>query len=519
MATEAEDEADRQQYLVGSYLLSRYDGTHWSKPIELAKLGRSFVVSDHRMVMAGDSLFIIMEHQDEVSSKENPYIDYICVTPKNAISTQFGIERGRNPQVVRMGDVNMVGYLTQRPDSTQDIRLRTVDMGNNPVASTDSYAQLGKRSVGSFKLTATENAASLDDLALIWSQSVLNPQTDKAESWLCAGRFGKSGQQLFVSYPEQVVQIPDDFTPSAFDGYIDQNNLHVVYAFSDIENDGTAVIQKDVQFTNSVRIKDCVIVAANATSADNIPFNLSVQNTGYAPITKITADIGETSVEFTNLNLLPGESANLAGYFAIDTNNYDGQEQMEVTAQFGGMNIALARRRAPSADASSYASAMMAPLVRRTIMPRSQATAARAMRRADTEPIEGTATVTIPVTDLFDSGQPRTKVIRLQAADLPADQQAIIKVVVSSADGAPVADVHPENNHVPVPLYAQDGNTVTLLGDVNRDGQVDAADATTLAMHLVGIALPVFAEEAADANGDGRITVADISAIVSICIR
>ena len=141
------------------------------------------------------------------------------------------------------------------------------------------------------------------------------------------------------------------------------------------------------------------------------------------------------------------------------------------------------------------------------------------MRRADTEPIEGTATVTIPVTDLFDSGQPRTKVIRLQAADLPADQQAIIKVVVSSADGAPVADVHPENNHVPVPLYAQDGNIITLLGDVNRDGQVDAADATTLAMHLVGIALPVFAEEAADANGDGRITVADISAIVSICIR
>ncbi len=583
MATEDEDEADRQQYLVGSYLLSRYDGNQWSKPIELAKLGRSFVVSDHRMVMAGDSLFIIMEHQDEVSSKENPYIDYICVTPKNAISTQFGIERGRNPQVVRMGDVNMVGYLTQRPDSTQDIRLRTVDMGNNPVASTDSYARLGKRSVGSFKLTATENAASLDDLALIWSQSVLNPQTDKAESWLCAGRFGKSGQQLFVSYPEQVVQIPDDFTPSAFDGYIDQNNLHVVYAFSDIENDGTAVIQKDVQFTNSVRIKDCVIVAANATRADNIPFNLSVQNTGYAPITKITADIGETSVEFTNLNLLPGESANLAGYFAIDTNNYDGQEQMEVTAQFGGMNIALARRRAPSADASSYASAMMTPLVRRTIMPRSQATAARAMRRAatdptmtatatidmtieatdlsctvlsnrikdtrntviakvancsplpllagqtvtaglyataaDTEPIEGTATVTIPVTDLFDSGQPRTKVIRLQAADLPADQQAIIKVVVSSADGAPVADVHPENNHVPVPLYAQDGNIITLLGDVNRDGQVDAADATTLAMHLVGIALPVFAEEAADANGDGRITVADISAIVSICIR
>ena len=146
--------------------------------------------------------------------------------------------------------------------------LPTAD--NNPVASTDSYARLGKRSVGSFKLTATENAASPGDLALIWSQSVLNPKTDKAESWLCAGRFGKSGQQLYVSYPEQVVQIPDDFTPSAFDGYLDQDNLHVVYALSDIGNDGTAVMRNDVKFTNSVRVKDCVVVAANATSADNV---------------------------------------------------------------------------------------------------------------------------------------------------------------------------------------------------------------------------------------------------------
>jgi len=138
---------------------------------------------------------------------------------------------------------------------------------------------------------------------------------------------------------------------------------------------------------------------------------------------------------------------------------------------------------------------------------------------ADTEPIEGTSTVNIPVSDLFADGQSLSKVIRLQAVDLPADQQAVIKVVVSSADGAVVTDVHSENNHVPVPLYAEDGNIITLLGDVNRDGRVDAADATTLALHLVGIALPVFVEEAADVNGDGRVSIADAATIVSICLR
>ena len=581
MATEAEDEADRQQYLEGSYLLSRYDGTQWSQPIELARLCRSFVVSDHRMVMHGDSLFIIMEHQDEVSSKENPYIDYICVTPKNAVSTQFGIERGRNPQVVRMGDVNMVGYLTQRPDSTQDIRLRTVDMGNNPVAATDSYARLGKRSVGSFKLTATADAASLDDLALIWTQSVLNPETDETESWLCAGRFGKSGQQLYLSYPEQVVRIPDDFTPSAFDGYIDEDNLHVVYALSDISNDGTAVIQKDVKFTNSVRVKDCVIVAANATSADNIPFRLSVQNTGYAPITALTADMGDTHVEFTDMNLMPGETADLAAYFAINTDNYDGQEQLQLTAQFGGMSVALARRKS-----MSQSSVIELPrLMQRTITSRSDATALLAARRAatdptmtasatvdcqvqatdlsctvvsnrirdtrnsviakvtncsplpllsgqtvtaglyasaaDTEPIEGTSLVTIPTSELYADGKPLTKMIRLQADDLTDDMQAIIKVVVSDGSESIVTDIRPENNHVPVSLYRDDGSMVAARGDVNRDGSVDMADVTALASIILGKdnTQPYqYDHNAADVNGNGGISIADVTALLSIIL-
>ena len=578
-ATKADNEEDRQQYLVGSYLLSRYDGTEWSKPIELAKLSQSFVVSDHRVVMSGDSLLIIMEHQDDLSSKDNPYIDFITVTPKNTVSTQMGVERGRNPQVVRMGDVNMVGYLTVRPDSTQDIRLRTVDMGNNGVATTDGYARLGKRSIGGFKLTATENAQSLDDLALIWSQSVLDPETGNAASWLCAGRFGKSEQQLYVSYPEQVVQIPDDFTPSAFDGYIDANNLHVIYALSDLGNDGTAVIQKDVTFTNSIRVKDCAIKTASAQNSDQIPFQLSVQNTGYAPITAITAEIGLTTVEYTNLRLLPGETTELTGFFAIDTENYDGQEQMEVSARFGGMSARLAPRRT-----SSTTSFVMPPVMKRTIMTRSEASAQRAAARraasdptmtasatidctveatelsctvlsnrikdtqntviakvtncspvpllsgytvtaglyasaADTEPIEGTSLVTIPISQLYANGKSLSKVIRLQANDLAENLEAYIKVVVSDAEGNVVTDVHPENNHVPVLLYSEDGSLVVIPGDVNRDGTVSITDVGLVIDQILGSRPANFHFEAADLNQDNTVSITDVGLIIDIILR
>jgi len=547
MATESEVDEDRQQYIEGSYLLSRYDGTEWSQPVELARLSRSFIVSDHHMVMHGDSLLIIMEHQDDIASKDNPYIDFITVTPKNAVSTFMGVERGRNPQVVRMGDVNMVGYLTQRPDSTQDIRLRTVDMGNNSVATTDAYARLGKRSIGTFKLTATENAASLDDLALIWNQSVIHPESGETASWLCAGRFGKSGQQLFVSYPEQVVQIPDDFTASAFDGYIDDNNLHVVYALSDIDNDGTAVMQNDVTFTNDIRIRDCVVSVANATSAGNIPFRLSVQNTGYAPVTAITAEIGTTTVAFNDMNLLPGETADLSGHFAIDTDSYTGEEQMTVTAQFGGLNNALSRRRAPERSASNPAMTatrttdcdvkatdlsctIVANRIKGTtnsvivkvtncsplpLLSGQTVTAGIYSSLTDDEPISGTQLTTIPVSDLYADSHPLSKVIRLQATDLPENLQAFIKVVVSDSEQT-VADVNPENNHVPVTLYSEDGSIVTLPGDANGDGEVNIADVTAVINHINGQQAATFVHAAADVNDDGDINIADVTGIINI---
>ena len=103
---------------------------------------------------------------------------------------------------------------------------------------------------------------------------------------------------------------------------------------------------------------------------------------------------------------------------------------------------------------------------------------------ADTETIEGTTPVTIPISDLYADGRPLSKVIRLQAANLPADQQAFIKVVVGGTDKV-VADVRPENNHVPVSLYATDGNVMTILGDANGDGVVNFADVLTVTSYIL----------------------------------
>ena len=57
-----------------------------------------------------------------------------------------------------------------------------------------------------------------------------------------------------------------------------------------------------------------------------------------------------------------------------------------------------------------------------------------------------------------------------------------------------------------------------LTGDANGDGLVSIADVTATVNHLLGKSVAGFDATAADANGDGTITVADVNAIVNIIL-
>ncbi len=55
-----------------------------------------------------------------------------------------------------------------------------------------------------------------------------------------------------------------------------------------------------------------------------------------------------------------------------------------------------------------------------------------------------------------------------------------------------------------------------LLGDVNKDGNVNVADVTTLINYLMGATVSPFSTEAADMDGNGEINVSDITALINL---
>ena len=61
-------------------------------------------------------------------------------------------------------------------------------------------------------------------------------------------------------------------------------------------------------------------------------------------------------------------------------------------------------------------------------------------------------------------------------------------------------------------------NMSFTLGDVNDDGIVDIADATTLIDYLLGATISPFSMSAADVNGDGDIDVADVTPLIDLIL-
>ena len=57
-----------------------------------------------------------------------------------------------------------------------------------------------------------------------------------------------------------------------------------------------------------------------------------------------------------------------------------------------------------------------------------------------------------------------------------------------------------------------------VLGDANGDGKVTVADYTAIAHYIMGNAPDNFNEKAADVNNDGKINVADYTAVAHLIL-
>ena len=135
------------------------------------------------------------------------------------------------------------------------------------------------------------------------------------------------------------------------------------------------------------------------------------------------------------------------------------------------------------------------------------------------------ATISVAALPASASAGKTLRVKSSSAMILSTDAESL----VLDKDGKAGVKVHGELPGTAALTFSVDGydltatttvNVVTiLLGDVNGDGEVNAADIVVLQNYLSDQQTAGIDESAADADGDGSITAADIPAIVAIILN
>ena len=119
---------------------------------------------------------------------------------------------------------------------------------------------------------------------------------------------------------------------------------------------------------------------------------------------------------------------------------------------------------------------------------------------------------TLNAAALYDATEKQNMVqIVTLTVDQPDFDQMLYLCTVPMAGTEEVKDVKPTNNVLPVNLVGK-----YILGDANNDGKVSVADVTAVINRINGSTSGTFIEKAANVNKDEKISIADVTGIINI---
>ena len=537
-------EGDR--YIDGSLMLSRYDGTYWSYPIEIKRLHRRSVPADYQVTMKNDSVLVMMTLKQDVDNAEKQaQLIYINVSADDKVREHYTLNAGAKPQMVNVNGANLVGYIRTN-EQGRDIELNTVNMKGEPTGKLTGFLGMENRTVNDFRLIVDNEATDLSDVALLWTQSD-QESTDngngtidvKIKNRIYASKLCSNDGQLYFSAPVEIATMPDDVSLVSMDGYLAGLDMKVAYCVSD-ENDGSAVMETPVAFTNAIDHK----INYNPYDVSNeqqVPVTITVVNNGFEPIRSIDVTMnGEATTH--EVMVMPQESTELAANYAI-SDGFDGTISYDVTANFTPANSnALKARRKPLAarprriqqsgtqfnvrqidmalkvlskktDTTTGVTTIVAEVNNASLLPLAPDMTVTAGLYATPLATEAVGSVvTLSAADLYDASaeqKNKVKIVTLTAQQPDFDQMLYLRTT-PMLDDETLKDVHPANNVLPVRLPGK-----FLLGDVNVNKRIDIGDAVCIVNHMVSKSNSVFEAKAADLNGNGQIDIGDAVCIVN----
>ena len=294
----------------GHLMMSRFDGNEtWSEPVKLAELNEDFCLKDYRVAYDGTSAFIVAHRSISNTQYENVSI---MVDGNNTVTTQTFDYTNGPVRLHRVGDCNLVSWMSVADSITKTVcvSIKSFGMDGKEKKGINSSLMLSGTSIDEFAIVPDMEAKSLNNVALLWREQVL--ENDTVRMCIRASRLVPNQDGSFhLGTPITAVQTESGSTIYNFDGYMTKEKIDVCFVGADKEGI-TQLNRKAVYFGNAFGYTVDFDPQENQgfqSHKDTVTLLITVTNYGTSTIKNCVLTVGNDKTYPLHMTVAAGQSA------------------------------------------------------------------------------------------------------------------------------------------------------------------------------------------------------------------
>ena len=275
----------------GNLMYSRFDGTNWSEPVSILRLNRKLQLTEYQISYNNGEAFIAAT---ELLPEEEIKPVFIHVTADGQTTVADApMEQNSLFELCRVGNHNVVAQLSENGSDGKRVRiaLNSYDMQGQPDGQLCTSVSTGNDDIGGFRLVADQNARSLRNIGLMWTQTTLDATADTTYNEIRAARLIPNGQTVIVGTPLTMARLAEKNQVYAFDGYMTNEKITGCYLVND-DIAGTQINRVAAYFSNAFSytvqfdLQDNQTIVSSAEKKAQTTFLVKVSNLGTSTINR-----------------------------------------------------------------------------------------------------------------------------------------------------------------------------------------------------------------------------------------
>ena len=344
----------KNQRFEGELLLRTYEpATGWSEPKTVFGYSDSLYPLKYDLIMRNDTVLVgaMLEEPDNpvIGAFAGKYFRYAW----NPVKEDQVFYSHEDLHAVdffmnRVGEHGVISLLYERPDSTREIFIKTLNMDGSADGLAGCDLGIGKCVPYKVKIICDRSSDTTNDFAVLWTeQSTIvrdaengNSSMGKYYTVLNATRVHLSDAPQ-LTYPLTMGAERDSLQMGDFDGFLDDASIKVVYTLTDVRTNATVIMQNEKEFTNSFE-SDVTYSREALLGSSTLPVNVFIRNTGTSAIKAATVTINGQEIAIPDVLVQPMHQERYVVQYPIPA-DFDGYMQSSVEVEYA--NVFKARHQ------------------------------------------------------------------------------------------------------------------------------------------------------------------------------